>query len=383
MRNIEFKSRWCWATVLWIAILITATSCASISSEIGQLCPFGLKIVSESNDPHATKILFIGNSFTYTNNVPAILAWMLNKQQPNHHFRIESFTLPSYSLQQHMQRNEIKNLLSNRAWDFVILQEQSGAAFEGQSAVRSSFGAFLSLVQTTGAKPLMVMTWADRGEFANEGIISQTYRRTGRDLNLTILPVGDLFFYVQEKYPQIALYLDDCHHPDVAGAYLYALTVYSQLFGDKNLPNIDNKDNSPPAPSIKPDVSRELSSSIKEWHSISKIYPEYTEESPDGNTDLAHYWAMNGRPLEAEALCQKRLGVVNRLFPLQNNSATASALRQLADAQYMFNTPEKIAQAYENYSRAEQIYKKIEGPASKNATNIASFMQQIKQYIKP
>jgi hypothetical protein len=272
--DIKFKRKW---AVLWLWLLVLSGWIFYCSSCIAQLSnEFGYKVACTTEDPHGTKILFIGNSFTYVNDVPSIFAWMVKKQQPNYHFQIVSFSLPSYTLTQHSERPEIKNLLAKQSWNLVVLQDQSSAPFRGQLALNESFEALLPLIKIAKAKPLAVMTWADRGHVSDQSFISQTYRRTGQYLHMNVIPVGDLFFYVQEKYPDICLYSEDDHHPSIAGSYLYALAVYAHIFGRQNLAAIENNDKS--APPIKADVAKILSMCVHDWPSICRIHPEFTEE---------------------------------------------------------------------------------------------------------
>jgi len=272
--NLRNKRKWA-ILVLWLLVLLGWISyCRSCLAQLSS--EFGYRVACSTEDPHGIKILFIGNSFTYVNDVPSILAWMVKKQQPNYHFQIVSFTLPSYTLMQHAERPEINNLLSKQSWNFVVLQDQSGAAFRGQSSINESFETLMPLIKAAKAKPLAVMTWADRGHNTDQSVISQTYRRTGQYLNINVLPVGDLFFHVQEQYPAIGLYSEDDHHPTIAGSYLYALVVYAHIFGRQNLPVIENNDRS--APPIKADVARILSMCVHDWPSICKTHPEFTEE---------------------------------------------------------------------------------------------------------
>src|SRR5277367_6375033 len=94
-----------WANAGFLLIILVSWLSYFCISCLAQEPTFpGLKVICTTDDPHGTKILFIGNSFTYVNDAPGIFAWMLKKQQPKYHFQLVSFALPSYSLLEHAQR---------------------------------------------------------------------------------------------------------------------------------------------------------------------------------------------------------------------------------------------------------------------------------------
>lgn len=294
---------------------------------------------------------------------------------PRKHYDVESFTGPGFTLADHEKRDEVRSLLKKR-WDYVILQEQSSSAFAGQTSLDGSFRSFLPLVSSTGAKVIIVMTWADRGCFSDQCLISQAYRRTGRQLNISVAPAGDLFFYVQQVNPGMLLYESDGHHPFLNGAYLYALTLYTQISSEKRLPAVDLQE---PKFLLNSNDARQLARYLSEWQSISRIRPEYSEESKDGCTDIASYWTANGQPAKAEPIFQRRVDALRQLFTAKDASKqTARALVNLAEAQYKQQTPDKLSLALSNYASAEDSFKRLEGPDGHDVVEIERMPQRIK-----
>ena len=233
-------------------------------------CYAGLRQIAFSNDPQAKKILFIGNSLTYTNNVPGMFVQLVTRTHPEKHLCVESFTWPDSTLSTLKDRSETKALLAQH-WDYIILQEHSSNPFQGTPHLSTSFQSFLPLIVPTGAKPVVIMTWANRRQFRDQIIISRLYTQTCRQLNLFLAPVGDLFFYVQKVKPDVELYQQDGHHPGMAGSYLYALALYALLFDEDSVSVLASPEAS--TPFLSPAQSRILTDAFRTWRLPAKERP--------------------------------------------------------------------------------------------------------------
>jgi hypothetical protein len=337
---------------------------------------FGWRQYASSNAVDATRILFIGNSLTCANHAPSYLAWMLSQSFGKGRFDIESYTAPGATLADHQKSDEVRELLAKH-WDYIILQDQSSVPIEGQKSLARGFRQFLPLTAPTKAKIIAIMTWANRGYFSDQCIISQAYRRTARQLKIPLVPVGDIFFYIQENNPSLELYSHDGHHAGVNGAYLYALAVYEQLFPARKLLRADSRRADAP---LDFSVARKLGRCLSDFRANARKLPEYSLESPDANTDIAYYWATSGRAARAEVIYRQRLDAIKKLFPVGDQ--TAYALKKLADCQKLEKTGAKISEAWKNYAAARDIYRRVEGAKSRNAAEITKIMKEMKQLQK-
>ena len=81
----------------------------------------------------ATRILFIGNSYTYFNNLPEIFAKLA---QAGHRGKIETRMVApgGWRLKDHWEKGTARKSLNHERWDFVVLQDQStlGMHYLGQ-----------------------------------------------------------------------------------------------------------------------------------------------------------------------------------------------------------------------------------------------------------
>src|SRR5689334_5259202 len=74
----------------------------------------------DAADP--VRVLFVGNSLTYTNNLPKVIAAMPCFAD-GRAVVAESVTGPDMSLDDHLARGAVARRLSRERWDVVVLQQ--------------------------------------------------------------------------------------------------------------------------------------------------------------------------------------------------------------------------------------------------------------------
>ena len=106
-------------------------------------------------------ILFIGNSHTHVNNVPASVQALLQwASQDKDQVQCFACTTDSVSLEWHWGRQQTHARLKERAFAFVVLQERSGGPTEKPESTRKYGLLWSEEVQRRGAVPVIYGTWA-------------------------------------------------------------------------------------------------------------------------------------------------------------------------------------------------------------------------------
>src|ERR1051325_11623273 len=103
-------------------------------------CALLLATIAVSAQPQqcTTRILFLGNSYTYFNDLPAILSELAKSA---HQCGVETRMVApdGKPLKDHLQSSASHQALDSQSWDFVVLQDQSTLGinfyFEGQTRV--------------------------------------------------------------------------------------------------------------------------------------------------------------------------------------------------------------------------------------------------------
>src|SRR5262249_25445128 len=104
-----------------------------------------------------TRVLFIGNSLTAVNDVPALVAQLAGATgQPFEH---RALTMGGYSLEDHWHRGEAARAIAGGGWTFVVLQQGPSALPESQVLLREYVRRFDAEVRRAGARTALYMVW--------------------------------------------------------------------------------------------------------------------------------------------------------------------------------------------------------------------------------
>ena len=186
------------------------------------------------------RILMIGNSFTYYNDMPRILSAMLGEE-------VVSFTRGGAYLSAHLDAEDemyqpTHKALAEEKWDYVILQEQSNAPMTKREAFQESAKGLCDLIHQNGAKPLFYATWAYKDgteKLASMGVgydemlqgLYDSYHAAAESNHALIADVGLAFRDVRDI---VELYCEDAFHPSPAGSVLAAATIAAVIRKDAN-----------------------------------------------------------------------------------------------------------------------------------------------------
>jgi len=187
-----------------------------------------------------TRVLFIGNSYTYVNDLPNTFADLA--RAGGHKTEVGMSAQGGWMLADHVKSSDTIAKIDSAKWNFVVLQEQSEVPSIQSSRTQEMYPAARVLVddvRQAGAVPILFITWAHRDGLPANGMpdyasmqaqISNGYLVTAQALNSPVAPVGVAWQAVRNLYPQINLWQDDGSHPTEEGTYLAACVFYADIF---------------------------------------------------------------------------------------------------------------------------------------------------------
>ena len=182
----------------------------------------------------STRILFIGNSYTFFNGG---LDKQLKGLAPS--IETECLAVGGYTLENHW--NDGNALLKIRVgkWDYVILQEQSQLPIINQKKFYDFVRRFDEEIRRNGAKTILLMTW-ERPDSKQFGVTTEnlatSYTSLGKKLDVKVAPAGLAFARAIRGKPDLTLYSQD-GHPTVEGTYLAACVLYQTIFENSPIGN--------------------------------------------------------------------------------------------------------------------------------------------------
>ncbi|MBF0533176.1 MAG: hypothetical protein HQL23_08825 [Candidatus Omnitrophica bacterium] len=195
------------------------------------------------------RVLFLGNSLTYVNDLPGMIADLAKSRHLN--IVHEMYAPGGYRLEQHAADAQALAKIKQGDWDFVVLQEQSQMPAllpaEVSTFVMPAARKLRELIRQANPRTrvLFYMTMAKKNgdpQFAAEHPYMKTYAGMQQRINNTYLliakhnnarvaPVGMAWERARANDPSIELYADETH-PNLAGTYLAACVFYAALNQD-------------------------------------------------------------------------------------------------------------------------------------------------------
>ena len=175
------------------------------------------------------RILFIGNSYTYCNELPTMLAQLAaaaGKDVDAH-----QVTAGGVTLEWHAQ-NEATLAALYETWDFVVLQEHSIRPVQDMWKMSQAAAAFQAIIASIGAQTVLFMTWARQHFPEMQAGLARVYTEVAQEIGARVAPVGLAWEAALAADPSLALYTEDRSHPTSLGSYLTACVFYATFFGE-------------------------------------------------------------------------------------------------------------------------------------------------------
>jgi hypothetical protein len=187
--------------------------------------------LGSSSEPLPTdndlRILFIGNSLTYANDLPGLvgrLGLAVEGKAPV----VESVTAGGFSLEDHWNRGEAQKAIERDQWDLVVLQQGPSALPESRVLLVDYTRKFAEEIRKVGGRPALYMVWPPASRAADWDQVTESYRTAARAVDGIVFPVGEAFRVALRRDPGLSLFAGDGFHPSSAGTYLAALVIYGQ-----------------------------------------------------------------------------------------------------------------------------------------------------------
>ncbi len=192
-------------------------------------------------------ILFIGNSYTYYNEMPEVIFKEI-ADAAGYNFTVKQLTKGGWDLVRSSSADDelgalVDAELKETKYDFVVIQEQSTNPAVDRGKFYDGVRAIYAKIKENGATPLLYSTWGRKEghEFLDEsGLTNETmtwqiaaaYEAIGAELGIDVAHVGLAFYDVyNQNIKALDIYHGDLTHPSYSGSYLAAMTIFAKITG--------------------------------------------------------------------------------------------------------------------------------------------------------
>ena len=188
--------------------------------------------------PGLPRVLIIGNSFTFFNDLPSLLAADLGT-------KVYSETKESAHLSEHLNGETEQGAstlarLDDGHWDYVVIQEMSSMPIDDKDQYLQDLSTLVDLIRERGAEPIIYGTWAyDTGRWgaAARGMTVQemhdalqaSFQEASELTGAPIANVGQAF---ADAGFDASLYDEDGKHPSLKGSQLAADIIAEVVMAD-------------------------------------------------------------------------------------------------------------------------------------------------------
>lgn len=178
------------------------------------------------------KMLFVGNSYTFVNDLPGTLVALSKSAGGGPPIEVDSQTVGGATLKRHWDDGVARQKIAAGEWDFVVLQEQSQTPlpqFGRDTLFYPHARNFAGEARKAGAIPLLYMTWARPDTPGPQALWTDSYEAITKELSAECAPAGEAVERAKRAVPHLKLFSDPGGHPTPEATYLIACTFYAAV----------------------------------------------------------------------------------------------------------------------------------------------------------
>lgn len=172
------------------------------------------------------RILFIGNSHTYFNDMPQMVADRFRGE--GYDCEVTMLAHGGWFLEQHVQEPDVRfNILCGH-YDYVVLQEHSHPF----GPEERFFGAVRTLnawIREAGSRPVIYMTWARKDEECEQARMTAVHRAVAEEIDALLASVGERWWGYRNSHPEIEMYYEDGAHASESGSAFAAECIWETI----------------------------------------------------------------------------------------------------------------------------------------------------------
>ena len=183
-------------------------------------------------EQRVVRVLFVGNSLTYVNDLPAAFATIYQASQPDTKVETEMLAQGGALLREHLDAGALRSLLGRERFDIVVLQELGGLPLcpddfppckDSPQALRDAAAA----VRAANSRPVWFATWQALPSAQEE--LSRRVSTLARELQIDTVDVGAAMQRVAPNMRRHLVVQDG--HPRPLGTWLAASALVANITG--------------------------------------------------------------------------------------------------------------------------------------------------------
>jgi hypothetical protein len=172
-------------------------------------------------------VLFLGNSLTYSNNLPELMKIIASCDSVD--MTYNSICFPNYALIDHWNDGVAQQEIETGKYNFVVVQQGPSSQTEGRVYLLDYGLKIDSACDKHKAKLVSYMVWPAKARSGDFPGVFESYKLLADSTKGIFSPAGNAWLKVWESNPEFELYGADNFHPHYKGSLLAAMVIYGSI----------------------------------------------------------------------------------------------------------------------------------------------------------
>ncbi|MBQ8934371.1 MAG: hypothetical protein IJ061_08825, partial [Lachnospiraceae bacterium] len=147
------------------------------------------------------RILFIGNSHTYYNDMPVMVRRRFIEED-GLDCEVTMLAHGGWFLAQHVEEPDVRFNILYGNYDYVVLQEHAHP-FGPEEKFFSAVRTLTDWIRQAGSTPVIYMTWAKKDEPEMQQRMTDAHRKIALETGALLASVGENWWLNKESRPEI------------------------------------------------------------------------------------------------------------------------------------------------------------------------------------
>lgn len=175
-------------------------------------------------------VLFVGNSLTYVNDLPATVAAIASSAGDT--IYVATAAEPNLALIDHVTggSNAVAQI-ERGGWELVVLQQGPTPRGVCRDTLVLAAQLLAPRIRAAGATPALLMTWTNQFDQSWFDDVRISFQAAASAVDGVFLPAGEAWRGAWRADLSLQLYGADGYHPSALGTFLTALEVYERVTG--------------------------------------------------------------------------------------------------------------------------------------------------------
>jgi len=173
-------------------------------------------------------LLFVGNSLTYTNDLPGLVKKYA--RQKDIKLTTKMLAYPNYAIMDHWEDGKVHDLVASEKYDYVIIQQGPSSQPFGREILFEYGEMFSKLCKMHHAKLCYFMVWPSRTYYQTFDGVIKNHEEAAKANDAILLPVGKVWKAHFDSTSNFDYYGMDGFHPSKTGSEAAAKVIVNTLF---------------------------------------------------------------------------------------------------------------------------------------------------------